>query len=105
MSADIPADEASAEQRSEVLRTTVVITNQRGLHARAAAKFVKLVQGFDCDVTVTKRGQTVSGRSILGLMMLAAACGTELELAVTGREAEEAIRVLSNIIEAKFEED
>lgn len=98
-------DEAPAEQRSGALRTTVVITNQRGLHARAAAKFVKLAAGFDCDVTVTKKGQSVSGQSILGLMMLAAGCGTELELAVTGREAEEAIRVLSNIIEAKFEED
>lgn len=99
------ADEAPAEERCDVLRTTVVITNQRGLHARAAAKFVKLAQGFDCEVTVTRKGQSVSGRSILGLMMLAAACGTELELAVTGREAEEALRVLSNIIEAKFEED
>lgn len=82
-----------------------MIANRRGLHARAAAKFVKLAAGFDAEITVTKRGQTVSGRSILGLMMLAAGPGTEVEIAAVGREAEEAINVLANIIEARFDED
>jgi phosphocarrier protein len=82
-----------------------VIANQRGLHARAAAKFVRLAAGFDAETTVSKRGMTVSGRSILGLMMLAAGPGTELEITAKGREAEEAIEVLANIIEAGFEED
>ncbi|MDZ3836986.1 MAG: HPr family phosphocarrier protein [Rhodospirillales bacterium] len=90
----------------DTLRCVAVIANRRGLHARAAAKFVKLAAGFDADITVTtKRGQTVSGLSILGLMMLAAGPGTELEIAASGREKEEAITVLSNIIEARFEED
>jgi phosphocarrier protein len=89
----------------DTLRRTAVIANQRGLHARAAAKFVRLAAGFDAETTVSKRGITVSGRSILGLMMLAAGPGTELEITAKGREAEEAIEVLANIIEAGFEED
>lgn len=89
----------------DILKYTAVIANRRGLHARAAAKFVKLAAGFDAEITVSKRGTTVSGRSILGLMMLGAGPGTELEIAVTGREAEEAIEVLGGIIEARFEEE
>jgi phosphocarrier protein len=98
-------DEAKCSHEGEVYRCTAVISNRRGLHARAAAKFVKLARGFDAEVTVIKRGQTVSGRSILGLMMLAAGPGTELEITAVGREAKEAIEVLSSIITAKFEED
>jgi len=89
----------------DVLRCTALIVNRKGLHARAAAKFVKLANGFDADVTVSKRGQTVSGRSILGLMMLGAGPGTEVEIAAVGREAAEAIEVLGQIIEARFEEE
>lgn len=89
----------------EVVRCTAVIANRRGLHARAAAKFVKLAAGFDAEITVTKKGQTVSGLSILGLMMLGAGPGTELEITASGREAREAIQTLGNIIEARFEED
>ena len=98
-------DEAKCSREGEVYRCTAVISNRRGLHARAAAKFVKLARGFDAEVSVIKRGQTVSGRSILGLMMLAAGPGTELEITAVGREAKEAIEVLSSIITAKFEED
>lgn len=89
----------------DILRCTAIIANRRGLHARAAAKFVKLASGFDAEITVSKRGTTVSGRSILGLMMLGAGPGTEVEIAAAGREAEEAINVLGSIIEARFEED
>lgn len=88
-----------------ILRCTAIIANRRGLHARAAAKFVKLATGFDAEITVTKRGQTVSGRSILGLMMLGAGPGTEIEITASGREAEEAIEVLGGVVEARFEED
>lgn len=88
-----------------ILRCTAIIANQRGLHARAAAKFVKLAIGFDAEITVTKRGQTVSGRSILGLMMLGAGPGTEIEITASGREAEEAIEVLGGMVAARFEED
>ena len=93
------------DREGEILRCKAIVANQRGLHARAAAKFVRLAAGFDAETTVSKRGMTVSGRSILGLMMLAAGPGTELEITAKGREAEEAIEVLGSIIEAGFEED
>jgi phosphocarrier protein len=82
----------------------VVIRNERGLHARAASKFVKLVAGFEADVTVTKGCQTVSGHSILGLMMLAAGPGSEIVIATRGPEAAEAAAALCGLVEAKFEE-
>jgi phosphocarrier protein len=87
------------------IRRTVTICNKRGLHARAAARFVKLAWQFEAEVTVAKNGTAVSGRSIMGLMMLAAAAGTTIELAATGREAEAAIAALAQLIEAKFNED
>jgi len=93
------------DRDGDLLRCTTMIGNQRGLHARAAAKFVMLAAGFDAEVTVMKRGQSVSGRSILGLMMLGAGPGTEIEITAIGREAEEAIEVLGKIVEDKFEED
>lgn len=99
------AEGVRVQGEGEAFRCKVVISNRRGLHARAAAKFVKLAAGFDCEVTVVKKGQTVSGRSILGLMMLAAGLGTELEIVAVGREAREAVAVLGDIITAKFEED
>lgn len=95
----------NSRRDGEVVRCTAVIANRRGLHARAAAKFVKLAAGFDAEITVSKKGQTVSGLSILGLMMLGAGPGTELEITACGREAREAIQTLGNIIEARFEED
>jgi phosphocarrier protein len=93
------------DRDGDVLRCSAVIANRRGLHARAAAKFVKLAAGFDAEITVSRRGTTVSGRSILGLMMLGAGPGTELDIAAVGREAEEALEVLAAIIENRFEED
>jgi phosphocarrier protein HPr len=81
------------------------ICNQRGLHARAAARFVKTAGQFDADIRVKKNGTEVSGRSIMGLMMLAAAAGTTIELTATGREAEAAVAALAKLIESKFDED
>lgn len=88
-----------------VLVRTVTIRNQRGLHARAAAKFVKLASGFNVDVSVTRGGQTVSGLSIMGLMMLAAGPGSEIELRASGADAEAAVAAIVALIERKFEED
>lgn len=83
----------------------VTILNKRGLHARAAAKFVKLAAQFQAEVTVTKDGTAVSGRSIMGLMMLAASPGTELQLAASGADAEAALAALAALVAAKFDED
>ena len=87
------------------VQTVVTILNERGLHARAAAKFVKLAGRFDAEVTVVKNGTAVSGSSILGLMMLAAAPGCELELRAQGPTATAALGALAELIAKKFDED
>lgn len=84
---------------------TVEIVNRRGLHARAAAKFVKLAEKFDADVTVTKDGQSVSGISIMGLMMLAAAPGSTIDIDASGTQADEALSALIGLVENRFEEE
>ncbi|AWU94812.1 HPr family phosphocarrier protein [Azospirillum ramasamyi] len=87
------------------IRRTATITNQRGLHARASAKFVKLVATFDAEISV-RRGETVvSGESIMGLMMLAAGPGTTVELRATGRDAAAAMDALLDLINRKFDEE
>ena len=78
------------------------IVNQRGLHARAAAKFVKIASNYDIEVTVSKDGQTVSGISIMGLLMLAAMLGDKIVLKTTGAQAIEGLQTLSNLIKKYF---
>jgi len=82
-----------------------IICNQRGLHARAAAKFVQLAGGFESEITVTRGGQSVSGSSIMGLMMLAAGPGTEIQLSATGGDAKAALDAICALIEDRFQED
>ena len=81
------------------------ITNQRGLHARASAKFVKCVEEFDATVTVSHDGQTVPGTSILGLMMLAAAKGTIITVTAEGPEADTAMEAITAMLADRFGED
>ena len=85
--------------------TSVEITNERGLHARASAKFVKLAATFDAEVTVSKDGATVDARSIMGLMMLAAGPGSRIAIHADGREAEAAVAALAELVANRFEED
>ena len=87
------------------VRRIATICNQRGLHARASARFVKMAAQFDADVRVRKNGTEVSGRSIMGLMMLAAAPGTVVELSASGPQAAAAVAALADLIECKFNED
>ena len=87
------------------VRRTATICNLRGLHARASARFVKMAAQFDADVQVRKNGTEVSGRSIMGLMMLAAAPGAVIELTASGPQAAEAVNALADLIECKFNED
>jgi phosphocarrier protein len=86
-------------------RRTVTICNRRGLHARAAAKFVKTAEQFDAEVTVRKNGSAVSGLSIMGLMMLAAGPGTAIELSASGPEAAAAVAALAELVECGFDEE
>ncbi|RCK43875.1 serine kinase [Thalassospira profundimaris] len=90
---------------SQTEKRIVTIVNQRGLHARAAAKFVKLAGEFESRVMVRNRGTEVSGVSIMGLMMLAASTGTEIEIEATGSDCQQAISALSELVEAKFHEE
>jgi phosphocarrier protein HPr len=82
----------------------LTICNQRGLHARAAAKFVKLAGDYEADITVTKDGTTVTGTSIMGLMMLAAAKGTSIRVEAEGPQAEDALQALSGLVAGGFDE-
>jgi phosphocarrier protein HPr len=81
------------------------ILNKKGLHARAAARFVQTVEKFDAKVCVTRGGETVGGTSIMGLLMLAASPGTSITVEATGKEALDVIEALSALIGARFGED
>ncbi len=83
----------------------VTIQNKRGLHARAAAKLAQVTGKFNARVTVTRGTQTVTGASIMGLMMLAASSGTKVSITATGEQSKAALDAICNLIEAKFEED
>jgi phosphocarrier protein HPr len=90
---------------SKTARRTVEIVNARGLHARASAKFVKAAAQFDAEVKVTREGQTVDAQSIMGLMMLGAGPGCQVEIAAEGPEAGAAIETLCQLIADRFDED
>ncbi len=90
---------------AETVRLQVTIINSRGLHARAAAKFAGTAGNFEAKIVVSRGEQTVSGLSIMGLMMLAAAPGSDIELTATGPDAKAAIETLAALIADKFQED
>jgi phosphocarrier protein len=95
----------AGEAPARTVARTVTICNQRGLHARAAAKFVKLAARFESEITVRRSGLSVSGGSIMGLMMLAASPGCDLEISASGIDAAAAVLALSALVEAGFDED
>ena len=84
---------------------TVEVINERGLHARASAKFVKLAGEFDAEVTVTREGHTVDAQSIMGLMMLAAGPGCTIDILAEGAEAQAAVDALSELVADRFHEE
>ena len=90
---------------SETLRAIAKITNKRGLHARASAKVVEASARFQSEITIIKDGTRVNGRSIMGLMMLAASLGSEIEVEAKGPDAEAAMTAMLALIDAKFGEE
>ncbi|MCO4317286.1 HPr family phosphocarrier protein [Phyllobacterium sp. 21LDTY02-6] len=90
---------------AEALVESIEIVNRRGLHARASAKFVQLVDGYDAHVRVEKDGMTVGGTSIMGLMMLAASPGCCITVSASGRQAAELMQALKALIADKFGEE
>jgi phosphocarrier protein HPr len=87
------------------LSRVATILNQRGLHARAAAKFVKLANQYEADVEVRRGDLTANGRSIMGLMMLSAGVGNDIEVTASGPQAEAALAAVLDLIGRKFDED
>jgi len=87
-----------------MLDKTVTIVNKLGLHARAAAKFVTLASSFSSDIKLGRNGQEVNGKSIMGVMMLAASKGTDIRLIAEGNDEHEAIEKLTELIENRFGE-
>lgn len=81
------------------------IVNRKGLHARATAKFVQCVEGYDADVTVTRGGETVGGQSIMGILTLGAGRGTSITVSATGPEAAAAVAALAALVANRFGED
>jgi phosphocarrier protein HPr len=88
-----------------MLSREITIVNRLGLHARAAAKFVNLASGFDSEINLSRNGQSVNGKSIMGVMMLAAAKGATLELSAQGDDEESAIQQLEALVAHRFGEE
>ncbi len=97
-----PSEGGLSEERFQVV---VTIRNQLGLHARAATRFVQLASKYPCEVSVTKDGQKVNGKSIMGVLMLVASCGTDIAIEASGSGAEEAGAALVALVESKFGEE
>ncbi len=88
-----------------MLRKNIEIINKLGMHARAAAKFVTLAQTFKSEIKVAKKSQIVNGKSIMGIMMLAASKGTTIELIIDGDDEQQALDLLCQLINNRFEEN
>ncbi|RWH77233.1 MAG: HPr family phosphocarrier protein [Mesorhizobium sp.] len=95
---------ALSAKKGDIVREFPIV-NQRGLHARASAKFVQVASGFDASVQVEKDGVTVGGTSIMGLMMLAASPGYSIRVTASGPEAEQVIDALERLVASRFGEE
>ena len=101
----LPASEAGSSVPAGAVSRELHIINKRGLHARASAKFVQMVERFNAEVWVTKGGETVGGTSIMGLMMLSAGPGTSIVVSAIGPDAQAAIDALTELVASKFNEE
>jgi len=98
------ASKKSIDKHPAVTRE-MVVTNKLGIHARPAAMFVKTANRFECEVFVEKDGEKVNGKSIMGLMMLAAGPGSKLSVHAEGADASRALSELESLLKRKFDED
>jgi phosphocarrier protein HPr len=101
----LPANDAGPTVPPGAVSRELPIINKRGLHARASAKFVQMVERFSAEVWVTRGGETVGGTSIMGLMMLSAGPGTTIVVSATGPDAQAAIDALTELVASKFNEE
>ena len=100
-----PENNTGPRVPSGAVSREIPIINKRGLHARAAAKFVQMVERFDAEVWVTRGGETVGGTSIMGLMMLSAGPGTTILVSAKGTEAQAALDAITALVADKFNEE
>jgi phosphocarrier protein HPr len=107
MSDDAPSPEPDAGPSvpAGAVSRELPIINKRGLHARASAKFVQMVERFNAEVWVTKGNETVGGTSIMGLMMLSAGPGTSITVSAIGPEAQAAVDAITELVASKFNEE
>jgi phosphocarrier protein HPr len=100
-----PEHETGPSVPASAISRELPIINKRGLHARASAKFVQMVERFNAEVWVTKGGETVGGTSIMGLMMLSAGPGTSIVVSAIGPDAQAAIDAITELVASKFNEE
>jgi phosphocarrier protein HPr len=100
-----PENEAGPSIPQGAVSREIPIINKRGLHARASAKFVQMVERFNAEVWVTRGGETVGGTSIMGLMMLSAGPGTTITVSAAGPEAQAALDAITELVASKFNEE
>jgi phosphocarrier protein HPr len=100
-----PENEVGPSVPAGAISREVLIINKRGLHARASAKFVQMVERFNAEVWVTRGSETVGGTSIMGLMMLAAGPGMTITVEASGREAAEVVNALTALVSGRFTEE
>jgi phosphocarrier protein len=100
-----PENGAGASVPKDAVSREIPIINKRGLHARASAKFVQMVERFNAEVWVTRGGETVGGNSIMGLMMLSAGPGTSIVVSAAGPEAQAALDAITELVANKFNEE
>jgi phosphocarrier protein HPr len=98
-------DGDAPQPREGAIRRVLEIVNKKGLHARASAKFVQTVEKFDAEVTVTRGSETVGGTSIMGLMMLSAATGTEIIVEASGKQAADVMEAIAELVANGFGEE
>ena len=100
-----PQDNAGPNVPAGAVSRELPIINKRGLHARASAKFVQMVERFNAEIWVTRGGETVGGTSIMGLMMLSAGIGTTIVVSAAGPEAQAALDAITELVASKFNEE
>jgi phosphocarrier protein HPr len=98
-------DGDTPQPREGAIRRVLEIVKKKGLHARASAKFVQTVEKFDAEVTVTRGSETVGGTSIMGLMMLSAATGTEITVEASGKQAADVMGAITDLVASGFGEE
>ena len=93
------------QDKDKEIAKELTVTNKLGVHARPAAMFVKVANRFESDIFVEKDGETVNGKSIMGLMMLAAGPGSKLHVRANGPDAAQAVNEIEELLKRKFDED